>query len=79
MILVVVASFMAILLSFTVMRMLFNMIGKAALNVGQFMIVTPPVGYLLLLPMGLAVLVTVILYISFKPIDRIKIWKVREE
>ena len=79
MILVVVASFMAILLSFTVMRMLFNMIGKAALNVGQFMIVTPPVGYLLLLPMGLAVLVTVILYISIKPIDRIKIWKVREE
>ena len=79
MILVFVATVLAVLLSFTFTKVLFNELGKWALLVGSFLLVSPSVKEILLLPLGLIALVSCVMLISFQPIDGIKIWKIREE
>lgn len=78
-ILVLVATVLAVLLSFTLTKLLFNELGKWALLVGSFILASPSLKEILLLPLGLIALVSCVMLISFRPIDGIKIWKIREE
>ena len=79
MLLVLIATVLAILMSFTLTKLIFNEIGKAALLLGSFWLCSPSLKSILLLPLGLAALVSLVTLLSLLPINGIKIWKVREE
>ena len=79
MLLVMIATVLAILMSFTLTKLIFNEIGKAALLLGSFWLCSPSLKSILLLPLGLAALVSLVTLLSLLPINGIKIWKVREE
>jgi ABC-type antimicrobial peptide transport system permease subunit len=77
--LVVIAALMATAMSFTVSRLVFGKIGEAAMGVAEFHIAPPGISALLSLSLGLICIITIVLLVSFKTIDRIKIWRVRNE
>ena len=77
--LVVIAAVAATVMSFTVSRLVFGKIGEAAMGVAEFHIVPPGISALLSLSLGLICIITVVLLVSFKTMDRIKIWRVRHE
>ena len=78
-ILVAVSGVMALVMSFTLVIFIFDRIGRIALLVKSFKLLAPPVWSIFSIPIGLALLVTVVLLISFKSMDSIKIWKIRNE
>ena len=77
--LVVIAAVAATVMSFTVSRLVFGKIGEAAMGVAEFYIAPPGIGALLGLSLGMVCIITVVLFVSFKTMDRIKIWRVRNE
>jgi ABC-type antimicrobial peptide transport system permease subunit len=78
-ILVLCAIVLGFLLSFTVSKALFNQVGMAVLGVGKFALASPTPFSMIVIPLGLLVLVSISLLLAFKPIDSIKIWRVRDE
>ena len=78
-ILVAAAAVFAALLAFTVSKLLFNGIGKAALRVAEFHLASPSLPAMVFLPLGIALIVTVVMLISFQAMDRIQIWRIRNE
>lgn len=77
--LVLISIVLAVLLSFTFTKLLFHELGKGVLMVSSFLLVSPSTKCIILLSSGLVVLVSIVLWISLKPIGGIAIWKVREE
>ncbi|MCR5251591.1 MAG: FtsX-like permease family protein [Lachnospiraceae bacterium] len=77
--LVAVATAGATLLSFTLSKLLFGKIGTTALDIAEFTLASPPLPALLGLALAVAVLISLVLMISFRSIDQIKIWRIRNE
>ncbi len=78
-ILVAFAIIIGIALAFTVSKMIFNQIGIAALGVGRFALASPTPFSMIVISLGLLVTISISLLLAFKPIDSIKIWRVRDE
>ncbi len=78
-ILVVCAMILGFIAAFTISKALFNQIGIALLGVGRFALASPTVLSMIAIPLGLLIIVTISLVLAFKPIDNIKIWRVRDE
>lgn len=49
------------------------------LGVGKFTLASPTALFMVVIPLGLLMLVSISLVLAFKPIDSIKIWRVRDE
>ena len=77
--LVAAAAVFAAILAFTVSKLLFNGIGRAALRVAEFHLASPSLQALVLLPLGIAMIVTVVMAVSFQSMNRIQIWRIRNE
>ncbi|MBO4389616.1 MAG: FtsX-like permease family protein [Lachnospiraceae bacterium] len=77
--LVATAVTLAVVLSLTFSKVLFNVLAQLFISVGSFILVSPPVTALIGLPLAIVVLVSIVMLISFPSIDVIKIWKVRDE
>ena len=77
--LVVIAAVVATIVSFTGSRMLFGKIGEAAMGVAEFRIAAPGIRELLILPLGITSIITAVMLVSFKAMDQIKIWRIRNE
>ena len=78
-ILVVCAIILGFILSFTVSKAVFNQVGMVVLGVGKFTLASPTALFMVVIPLGLLMLVSISLVLAFKPIDSIKIWRVRDE
>ena len=78
-ILVLCAIVLALIVAFTLSKALFNKVGVTVLGVGRFALASPTIASMIIIPLGLLLLVTISLLLSFKPIDNIKIWRVRDE
>ena len=78
-ILVACSIIIGIALAFTVSKMIFNQIGIAALGVGRFALASPTPFSMIVISLGLLVTISISLLLAFKPIDSIKIWRVRDE
>ncbi len=77
--LIVIAAVIAIFLSFTLNKIVFDMLGSLVLNVVSFKIASPPAFSVVMLPTILLVMITAVMAASFKAMDRIKIWRIRNE
>ena len=78
-ILVVCAILLAFIVAFTLSKALFNQVGISVLGVGRFELASPTIVSMIIIPLGLLFVVSISLLLSFKPIDNIKIWRVRDE
>ena len=78
-ILVVCAIVLGITISFSISKAVFNQVGITVLGVGTFALASPTVFSMIIIPLGLLILVTISLLLAFKPMDNIKIWRVRDE
>ena len=78
-ILVICAIVFGFILSLTVSKALFNKIGMTVLGVGKFALASPTIASMIIFPLGLLIIVTISLLLSFRPIDKIQIWRVRDE
>ena len=78
-ILVGVAAAAAVIMALTVNRFIFDRIGVAVLHVAEFIIASPTAASLIALPLWIALLISVVMLISFKTMDKIQIWRVRDE
>lgn len=78
-ILVVCAIILGFAAAFTITKAIFNQVGIAVLGVGRFILASPTVLSMIVIPLGLLILVSISLLLAFKPIDSIKIWRVRDE
>jgi hypothetical protein len=54
-------------------------VGISVLGVGKFVLASPTSFLMIFIPLGLLVLVSISVLLAFKPIDSIKIWRVRDE
>ena len=77
--LIVISSVLAIILSFTVNKITFENIGCAVLGVANFDIASPPAAMIILLPACLVAIVSLVMAASFGAMDQIKIWRIRNE
>ncbi|OQA22960.1 MAG: FtsX-like permease family protein [Firmicutes bacterium ADurb.Bin354] len=77
--LVMIAIVISVILAFTASKALFGKIGVSALGVAKFTFASPSIFALIVFPLGLIILVTISLMLSFRPIDNIQIWRVRNE
>ncbi len=77
--LIVISSVLAIILSFTVNKITFENIGCAVLGVANFDIASPPDAMIILLPACLVAIVSLVMAASFRAMDQIKIWRIRNE
>ncbi len=77
--LVLIAALVSVILSFTLNRFVLDMAGRAALYVSSFKIAFPPAPAVVLLPALLVALITAVMAASFKAMDRIQIWRIRDE
>lgn len=77
--LIVIAAALAIIISMTVSKITFGAIGCAALGVANFDIASPPLAATVLLPAGLAAIVSLVMAASFGAMDQIRIWRIRNE
>lgn len=78
-ILVGVAAAAAVIMALTVNRFIFDRIGVAVLHVAEFIIASPTAVSLIALPLWIALLISAVMMISFKTMDKIQIWRVRDE
>ena len=78
-ILIAMATALALLAAFTVSKWLFGKIGCATLGLASFKIASPPVFVLILLPAALIVIVSAVMAVSFRSMDLIRIWRIRNE
>lgn len=78
-ILVVCAIVLGMTISFSISKAVFNQVGITVLGVGTFALASPTVFSMIIIPLGLLILVTTSLLLAFKPMDNIKIWRVRDE
>lgn len=78
-ILVVCAIVLGITISLSISKAVFNQVGITVLGVGTFALASPTVFSMIIIPLGLLILVTISLLLAFKPMDNIKIWRVRDE
>lgn len=79
MLLVISSILVSIVLAFTLNKFIFGKIGGTVLGVAEFSLAAPSVLSMSIIPLGLIFIVTVSLLLSLKPIDRIQIWRVRNE
>lgn len=77
--LVMIAIVISVILAFTASKALFGKIGVSALGVAKFTFASPSIFALIVFPLGLIILVMISLMLSFRPIDNIQIWRVRNE
>ncbi|MBR5419689.1 MAG: FtsX-like permease family protein [Lachnospiraceae bacterium] len=73
------ATLLATLISLSLSKWLFDRIGIAVLNVGSFTLASPPLTVMILLPLTIVLLITLVLALSFKNMDQIRIWRIRNE
>ena len=78
-ILVGVAAAAAVIMALTINRFIFDRIGVAVLHVAEFIIALPTLTSLIALPLWIALLISAVMLISFKTMDKIQIWRVRDE
>ena len=78
-ILVVCAMILGFIGAFTISKVLFNQVGITVLGVGRFVLASPTLFSMIIIPLGLLILVSISLLLAFKSIDSIKIWRVRDE
>ena len=78
-ILIVLSTALALLSAFTLNKWLFNRIGSAVLGLVSFKIASPPVFDLILLPSALVVIISAVMAVSFRSMDQIRIWRIRNE
>ena len=78
-ILIVLSTLLALLFAFTLNKWLFNKIGCAALGLVSFKIASPPAFVLILLPAALILIITAVMAVSFRSMDQIRIWRIRNE
>ncbi len=78
-ILIIISFVMALILAFTLIKALFGMIGSAALGVVSFGIVSPPLASVILLPLAVVVIISAVMLVSFRSMDQIRIWRIRNE
>ena len=78
-ILIVLSTALALLSAFTLNKWLFNRIGSAVLGLVSFKIASPPVFDLVLLPSALVVIISAVMAVSFRSMDQIRIWRIRNE
>lgn len=77
--LIAISAVLSIILSFTLSRFVFDWIGSVTLCVTSFKIAYPPVLAIVTLPMILLAIITAVMAASFDAMDRIKIWRIRNE
>ena len=77
--LIVIAAALAITLSFTVNKIVFEAIGCSVLGVANFDIASPPAAMMILLPAGLVAIASLVMAASFGAMDQIRIWRIRNE
>ena len=78
-ILIVLSTALALLFAFTLNKWLFNKIGCAALGLVSFKIASPPAFVLILLPAALVLIISAVMAVSFRSMDQIRIWRIRNE
>ena len=78
-ILIIISSVMAMFLAFTLNKISFDMIGRAALRVASFRIASPPLSAIILLPLAVVAIISAVMAVSFKSMDQIRIWRIRNE
>ncbi|MBO7355124.1 MAG: FtsX-like permease family protein [Lachnospiraceae bacterium] len=77
--LVVISTIISVILAYTLNRTVFDHIGRAALGVGRFIIVAPSAMTLIVLPASVVLIITFVMIASFKMMDQIRIWRIRNE
>lgn len=77
--LVIISTVIAVILAYTLNKIVFDLIGRAVLCVGRFMVASPPVIALTALPAAVVLIITFVMTASFKMIDQIRIWRIRNE
>ncbi|MBO7362409.1 MAG: ABC transporter permease [Lachnospiraceae bacterium] len=78
-IMIVLSTALALLSAFTLNKWLFNRIGSAVLGLVSFKIASPPVSVLILLPAVLVMIISAVMAVSFRSMDQIRIWRIRNE
>ena len=78
-ILIIISTVLAVLLAFTLNKWLFGRIGCAALGLVSFKIASPPAETLILLPAALLAIISAVMAVSFRSMDQIRIWRIRNE
>lgn len=77
--LVIISTVIAVILAYTLNKIVFDLIGRAVLGVGRFMVASPPVIALTALPAAVVLIITFVMTASFKMMDQIRIWRIRNE
>ncbi len=77
--LVIISTVIAVILAYTLNKIVFDLIGRAVLCVGRFMVASPPVIALTALPAAVVLIITFVMTASFKMMDQIRIWRIRNE
>lgn len=77
--LVIISTVIAVILAYTLNKIVFDLIGRAVLGVGRFMVASPPVIALAALPAAVVLIITFVMTASFKMMDQIRIWRIRNE
>ena len=77
--LVIISTVIAVILAYTLNKIVFDLIGRAVLSVGRFMVASPPVIALAALPAAVVLIITFVMTASFKMMDQIRIWRIRNE
>ena len=78
-ILIVCSIILGLVFAFTISKAFFNQLGITVLGVGRFALASPTIASMITIPLGLLILVSISLLLALKPIDNIKIWRVRDE
>ena len=78
-ILIIISTVLAVLLAFTLNKWLFGRIGCAALGLVSFKIASPPAETLILSPAALLAIISAVMAVSFRSMDQIRIWRIRNE
>ena len=77
--LILIATVLAMIISLTFNRIVFEAIGCAVLGVASFDIALPPLAASILLPAGRVAIVSMVMAASFGAMDQIRIWRIRNE
>ena len=79
MILIVIAAVIGTIMAFTVSRFALELAGTITLSLVTFSISNPPLLSIVIVPVALAILISLVLMASMKSMDDIQIWRVRNE
>lgn len=77
--LVIISTVIAVILAYTLNKIVFDLIGRATLGVGKFIVASPPFITLIALPASVVIIITFVMAVSFKMMDQIRIWRIRNE